>query len=248
MSRFLCDWKEAVAQMRSLRSCKISPATFSFHEGSALKMLLEDCSNNNQNSTDCDNELNTQQEVDRLIEQVRSMKKTFGGARAFHEQFILMKSDQWRENTDGLFLASFEAAYIFNYFRLFVKNTEVALNILNVIESREKDLKLNDELFNEKKTIATFLKAVVHRQMLGYEECAKLFEQVIEADVNDHFCYLKSNAHYELGLLHYEVYEDMEEAKRHLKKAKSAPNQVSKQMIDHKVTIVMDMIRNRKNS
>ena len=208
-------------------------------------MLLED-SINDQKSRGCESsENNTQEEVTRLVKQVRSLKKTFGGARAFHEQFVLLKSDQSNGNTDSLFLSPFDAGYIFNYFRLFVKNTEVALNILKVIESREKDLKLNDELFNEKKTIATFLKAVVHRQMLGYEECAKLFEQVIEADVNDHFSYLKSNAHYELGLLHYEVYEDMEEAKRHLKKAKSAPNQVSKQMIDHKVTIVMDMIRNK---
>lgn len=226
--------------MRGLRQCKFSRAAFSFNEGTALKMLLEE--NNNKNFTES-NENDTKEEVTRLIRQVRSLKKTFGGARAFHEQLVLLKSDQNHDNTNGLFLSPLDAGYIFNYFRLFVKNPDVAVNILKEIESRERNLNSSDELFKEKSALALFLKAVINRQMQEYDESMKMFQKVIEMEVNEHFSYLKANSHYELGLMHFEVTQDYETATYHLKKAKSVPNQISKQMIDHKVAIVMESIR-----
>lgn len=207
-------------------------------------MLLEESKNNNKIHLDEDH---TYQEVTRIIKQVRGLKKNFGGGRAFHEQIVLLKSDQFKDNTDGLFLTPFEVAYIFHYFRLFVKKPDVAENILKTIDGQERNLNQSDELFKEKSALALFLKAVVHRQMQEYDECIKMFTEVLEMDINEKFTYLHANAHYELGFLYFEVYEEYNLATAHLKKAKATPNQVSKQMIEHRVAIVMDLIKQNKN-
>lgn len=84
------------------------------------------------------------------FEKVQSLKRNFGGKRAFHEKLVSENAKKFLNNPDSIVLPSLELMYIWNIFQVASGNQECLPRILTKIDRKltdystdSKDLPIN---------------------------------------------------------------------------------------------------------
>ena len=155
---------------------------------------------------------------------VPSLKRTFGGKKAFHEKLVLGRSRAFADEPEGLVLAPLEVAYIFNFVQWTNGRKDILQPLLERVQHKLDELTKcsdasSDMRYFDKLAYLTFLRAVFLKHLGNWPEAMALFQDVYswrEQIATDH--HLPAQAAYELGLGHRHA-QDYELASSWLHKA-----------------------------
>lgn len=81
------------------------------------------------------------QTIDNLMMQVPVYKQRIAGKSLPFEKFVIRKSERYFAQKKNLVLPMFEIMYMWNFFRIVGKRSELILSIFKRIENEEKELK-----------------------------------------------------------------------------------------------------------
>lgn len=177
-----------------------------------------------------------------------SLKRTFGGKKAFHEKLVLGRSLAFAENPDGLVLAPFEVVYMFNFIQWTRGKKELIEPLLERVEAKLEPLSRlfpgEDPKYFDKLAYLIFLKGVFVKLSGNYKKATALFSEVFEMrDKIENDVHLAAQAAYELGLIHRTL-QNYELASEWINKAKhDFSGHYSETMINYRSDLALESIK-----
>lgn len=210
------NWPAAVENSRYLaENCKWSPSMIYYVHACLLSMVVEDC----YSKDEIEKARELKREMAHAFKQAVTLKRTFGGRRAFHEKLVSEKARSFLKNPTKIVLIPLDLMYMWNIFIVASKNNESLPAMLGMIE--EKLQLFPPQVSTEVNAYLTFMRGVCYE----FSNCPLLaveaFYQIIDLENQlEEEKHLVPQAYFEIGQI-YRRSGDWDQAKRWYKKAKS---------------------------
>jgi tetratricopeptide (TPR) repeat protein len=186
-----------------------------------------------------------EKEVLESLEKVLTLKRNFGGKRAFHEKLVAENARKFLKNTDKIVLPALDLMYLWNVYQVASGNSECLPRILDKIN---KKLKVYPKDGSDMQIYCylVFMRGCVYVQskcpMLAMECFLEVLEHDKELKTERH---LAPQACFEIGLI-YRRMSDYNEAKAWFKKAKRYNNYITDVMINFRIDYASSSMKNEK--
>lgn len=248
--RLLCKWSEAAKCAKVLQSCNWSPSSSYYVYAICLSMVMDEECGDIKGDPQIDQRRDyLRNEISDALRKVPSLKRTFGGKKAFHEKLVLGRSKAFVDDPDELLLAPFEVAYIFNFVQWTNGDKKIIDPILAKIEAKLESFKNGDNDFDrrhfDKLSYLTFLKGVFLKLSGNYTQALALFSDVLKWSdriADDH--HVPAQAAYETGMV-YRAMQNYELATEWLNRAKTEySGHYAEAMINYRADLALETMKN----
>lgn len=132
LNRAAWDWPNALEQAKDLvDNCRWSPSMFMYLYGVHLAMVADE--------EECETKkAMLMTEVIDCFEKVQSLKRNFGGKRAFHEKLVAENAKKFLDHPDKIVLPSLDLMYIWNVYQVASGSSDCLPRILQKIDQKIK--------------------------------------------------------------------------------------------------------------
>lgn len=222
------NWNDAIGAISILEESKYTPAFACYIRGCILMHKLNLI-------TDKVEREQLRHEITNVFKSVPKKKRSHGGSKTFHKQYILKNAQRFAQSPDKQVFPLYEMLGLFNFLKivpLLPEYTNGALKQINRALDNASNRITDDELISLLYSKATLLASEDDAAVIS------LLTQVTESNCtyNSH---LQAQANYELGVIKYK-FGEIEEARNYFKRARSLKGHSLTELIDYRVALCLD--------
>ncbi|KAI1296563.1 Tetratricopeptide repeat protein 39B [Halotydeus destructor] len=212
------DFKPAAENAKFLLdNWKFSPAMFAYMYAAFSSMLITK------------DTPHIKSEVSAMLRKVPSLKRTFGGKKAFHEKLVIARSQRFAGDVDNFLLAPLDLMYLWNVFAVAAGNESCLPRILAAIEDKLKVYQRKQNV--DSYAYLVFMKGVCYSHSGCPLLAMQCFYEVLDMERDlTRETQLPPQACFEIGMT-YRRANDKEEAKKWLKKTRNYSGYVTETAI-----------------